>query len=91
MAAILINPTTDSESRREHICYYVLRDCDELRLMEVSNVFYQHPDGPCEIPRLENQIVLTTKLTKTDHPEVFLLYNQQLATRKSCLRELGNT
>jgi hypothetical protein len=79
---ILINVDPSTEIKRDHICYYVTKEGLELKLIEVVNVWYQHPDGPADIPRLETHIVLKTSITRDDHPEVFLLYNQQLATRE---------
>lgn len=85
----IINIHPEHEVKRRHVCYYVLESHSErgteLRLMEVSEVFYQLPNSPILTPRLEDHEVLRTKPHSLQHPEVFLMLNHQRATRNSMI------
>ena len=86
---ILINPDPSSETRRNHICYYVTHDGSNFHLYEVVEVFYQHPDGPCELPRLENHRIKTVSANPfMADSNILLLYHQQMAMARR-LAEYG--
>lgn len=81
----IVNVHPEHEVKRKHVCYYVIESHNErspeLRLMEVSEVFYQLPGSPVLTPRLEDHEVLRTKTHSLQYPEVFLMLNHQRATR----------
>lgn len=80
---ITINIDPSLETRRVHICYYVTCNGDILDLKAVEDVYYQHSDAPCEISRTETRTIKSCNKYSITDPQIFLLYNQQMATHQT--------
>ena len=73
---IIIN-VTENPLERHILGYFTTEDGGRIDLWVVENVYYQHPDGPCDLQRIETRKIDFADIRQRKNSEIILLRHIQ--------------